>query len=214
MKPAIYVIRHEASGRVYIGSARVPARRFAEHRSRLRRGVHTNARLQAAWNKHGEAAFTFELLASVLDVAHIEAVEQQALDQWDAVRTGYNLAPTAGNTAGWRATEETRRRMSDAAKRRDHAAQVQAMAARNRGQRRPAHVVEAMQAGRRAKPLTAESRARMAAAALARSPYTPEQARKMAELHAAGMSLRSISRAVGLARPSVTRYIERFKAEA
>jgi hypothetical protein len=36
--------------------------RYAVHRSSLRRGTHTNPHLQAAWDRYGEADFSFIIL--------------------------------------------------------------------------------------------------------------------------------------------------------
>lgn len=164
----IYLISNLVTGRVYVGSSRNVARRFGEHKTRLKRGAHINSKLQASWNKHGQSAFEFSIIASVLDVTHIESLEQHFIDSYDAVSSGYNLSPVAGNTAGWRANDEQRANMSRAAKLRDHSVQVAAMANATKGRKRPAHVIEAMQLGRKAKGLSDESRERMSASAKAR----------------------------------------------
>lgn len=207
----IYQWRNTATGKVYIGSSQNCARRKLEHRSRLRRGAHTNAKLQASWNKHGEAAFVFEMLFSVFDRDDLEQVEQQFLDDNKVTLSGYNLAPTAGNTAGWKAGDETRRRMSEAAKRRDNSAQVKAMAEATRGKKRPQHVVQAMQAGRKANPLSEASRAKMASAARARSRYTEIDRLQMVILSMEGNSLRAIGAMFGAAHQNVSKYIRDWR---
>ena len=63
----IYRITNMANGKYYIGSAESFARREWQHKNDLRRGVHKNPRLQAAWNKYGADMFVFEVLEVVPD---------------------------------------------------------------------------------------------------------------------------------------------------
>ena len=60
----IYVIENKNSDKFYIGRTNDPAARKRGHLSELRRGVHGNPRLQASFNKHGEAAFEFKVVDS------------------------------------------------------------------------------------------------------------------------------------------------------
>lgn len=209
----IYFITNTATGRIYVGSSRNCPRRFSEHRSRLRRGVHHNAKLQATWLKHGEAAFDFKMVCTVLSADSLELVEQGFIDEYQAVRMGYNLAPTAGNTAGWVAGPETRKRMSEAAKRRDHSAQVQAMAARNRGQKRPEHVLQAMREGKKNSPITQKTREQMAVSARNRSRYDDAARAGMAAMRDQGRTWRDIAKSYGLTgHAAVMVYVKEWKA--
>jgi group I intron endonuclease len=61
----IYRITNMATGSYYIGSAESFARREWQHRYDLKRGVHKNPRLQAAWNKCGGDMFVFEVIEEV-----------------------------------------------------------------------------------------------------------------------------------------------------
>lgn len=63
----IYRITNMANGHYYIGSAESFARREWQHKYDLRRGVHKNPRLQAAWNKHGAEMFVFEVIEDVAE---------------------------------------------------------------------------------------------------------------------------------------------------
>jgi len=53
-------------------------RRFGHHRSRLNAGWHRSRRLQAAWRKHGAAAFTFEVV-EVVPERERNVAEQRAI---------------------------------------------------------------------------------------------------------------------------------------
>lgn len=233
-KAGIYTLVNKTTGKVYVGSSRDCDRRKSEHISRLRRGVHINAKLQAAWNKYGEEAFEFLTIFTVLDVSQIEAIEQRFLDESDAVRTGYNLAPTAGNTAGWKAPPETRKRMSEAAKRRDNSVQVQRMREAIKGRKRPQSEIDRIQATRRATytHVSAETRAKMAESArargctsspehlerlrqmaIARARFTIDQMKEMAAMKDAGATLKQIGQRYGVAAEStVSMYVRKARS--
>ena len=61
MNSGIYTITGP-SGKSYVGQSSALDSRIAGHKARLRRGEHHCRPLQAAWNKHGEAAFTFAIV--------------------------------------------------------------------------------------------------------------------------------------------------------
>jgi group I intron endonuclease len=114
MKSGIYIIRHRASGRVYVGSAVDIADRWGGHKRDLTRGTHRNPKLQNAWNKYGAGAFVFEVVERVDDAADLIAREQHWLDLTGAAlddRAGYNIAPRAGSQFGVRFAPEVRARM-------------------------------------------------------------------------------------------------------
>jgi group I intron endonuclease len=61
----IYRITNMVNGNYYIGSAESFERRKWQHLYDLKRGVHKNPRLQAAWNKYGGDMFVFEILEEI-----------------------------------------------------------------------------------------------------------------------------------------------------
>lgn len=130
----VYAIRHIASGRLYIGSAVRVRHRWGQHLSSLRRSVHGNPPLQAAWNKYGEAAFSFELIEPVPAVHHLTAVEQTYIDYYGRVVRLYNVCRTAGSRLGVRHTAETKAKLSAANKGKQPSAETRAkLSAANRG---------------------------------------------------------------------------------
>lgn len=149
----VYWIRNTANGKRYVGSAaRAFEKRWALHRSRLRRGVHDNAHLQSAWNKYGEDAFVFEVVERCLSEECL-AREQYWMDLCGVTdpRVGYNIHPTAGSPLGCKLSKEHKANLS-AAQRRSYAS----------GKRLPTKH-------------GAESRAKIAAANRARSPESRER---------------------------------------
>jgi group I intron endonuclease len=94
----VYQIRCDTNRKIYIGSAvNIPAR-WAEHRRRLRRGVHVNKHLQQAWIRYGEEDFEFTVLDYVTPAFLLRA-EQQWIDKSQCIdrRIGFNIYPIAGS---------------------------------------------------------------------------------------------------------------------
>ncbi len=109
MQSGIYQIR--GPDKVYIGQAQNITDRFRAHRHRLNKGDHRNKHLQSAWNKYGESAFVFELLA-FFSLEDLNKAEQAALDSIHA-NGKYNIAVCAEAFGrGLKRSEETRRKLS------------------------------------------------------------------------------------------------------
>jgi group I intron endonuclease len=109
----IYSIVCEDNQRAYVGSAINLHKRWNDHRSALRAGRHHNKHLQRAWDKHGEARFTFTVLETI--VSHgLVAAEQRWIDDRAKDTDLFNVCPTAGNTLGMRHTPESIAKMSAA----------------------------------------------------------------------------------------------------
>jgi group I intron endonuclease len=124
----IYSITNKINGKRYIGQAEDFNIRWGHHRSTLRRGTHhlrptfRPDHLQAAWNKHGEAAFVFEILEHVQNSGDLTIVEQYYIDWFDSAdpKFGYNIRKEAGCNRGLEWSEYTKKKMSDARKGSNH----------------------------------------------------------------------------------------------
>lgn len=79
MKSGIYIIHCSKSSKVYIGSAINLENRKKKHFATLLLKQHNN-KLQNAFNKYGESAFTFEILEYVKDKSKLIEREQYYLD--------------------------------------------------------------------------------------------------------------------------------------
>lgn len=88
----IYQIKNLCTGKVYIGSSRIVQRRWHDHRRNLRNGIHTNPRLQNAWNKYGESNFEFSIIESC-PVEHLLFREQFYISE---LSPAYNIADVVG----------------------------------------------------------------------------------------------------------------------
>lgn len=88
----IYAIVNLVHGGVYIGSSVQVYKRYDDHVTELKKGVHCNKKLQAAWNKYGEDNFVLGLIEEVPDKEKLLEIEQYWID-----RGGYyNIAKIAG----------------------------------------------------------------------------------------------------------------------
>lgn len=106
----IYVIRHRASGREYVGSSVDIYKRAGKHKSDLSKNRHHSPILQNAWNKHGADEFEMEVVEVVSNPALLLLSEQAWLDKG----AFYNVCKFARNRLGFRATDETKARQSAA----------------------------------------------------------------------------------------------------
>lgn len=104
----IYRIRNIINGGIYIGSTVNVAARIRKHLSFLRRGLHPNAHLQAAFTLYGEDAFVADVVETC-DRGQLLVREQFYLD---GLKPNYNICQVAGNTLGYKHTPESRAKMA------------------------------------------------------------------------------------------------------
>lgn len=175
----VYAIRCVVNDKRYVGSAaRSFPYRWLKHQTQLRAGTHHSKPLQGAWNKHGEAAFVFEILAEC-DPSECISREQLFIDEYRSTNRnhGYNVCPLAGSSRGYRHSEESRKNMSEAQTGRVHSLESrEKRAATQRGRKRPpfgdewkAKLGNAVRGIKR----SAETRAKMSSVAVGRV-RTPE----------------------------------------
>jgi group I intron endonuclease len=145
MRGGIYRIVCLPSGHCYVGSSQDTRKRWHLHRCALRHGKHHSFVLQRAWDKHGEQAFTIEILEPVEDPGKLRAREQFWLD---TLSPKYNLcpdanpAPTRGKTLG-PLSEERRQKISEAVIGFRHTEEART---KMRGRRRPLRLTDSARA--------------------------------------------------------------------
>lgn len=110
----IYAIIHISGHRWYIGQSQNIGLRWAVHRANLRKGNHHCQYLQRAWNKYGSKDFNW----AMVELCKIEMLDE--MEQWwmDMTPDLFNVHTVAGSSRGYKISEETRRKISEAAKRR------------------------------------------------------------------------------------------------
>jgi len=108
-KSGVYAIVNNINGTVYIGSAKNIKHRWRVHFWALYAEKHHSIRLQRAWAKHGESAFSFRILEEVRDENLLIKAEQQWIDKFNAYGPkGYNMVPVAGTNLGMIHSDKTK----------------------------------------------------------------------------------------------------------
>ncbi len=105
----VYAIICAATGKAYVGSTSNLRYRWKDHRGKLRHNKHPNTSLQAAWDEHGESAFTF----TVLELCERALLSEREQHYFDALRPfderGFNVGLYADSPMRGRVhTTETR----------------------------------------------------------------------------------------------------------
>lgn len=102
MNSGIYQIRNKRNRRIYIGCTMSLRGRWISHRALLRTNKHKNTELQNDWNKYGESAFVFEVIAGVNSDFYLYRVEREIINQFVGKMNLYNIAiPSPINYAYW-----------------------------------------------------------------------------------------------------------------
>ncbi len=160
----------------YIGSATDIRWRWCQHRWHLSRNRHPNSHLQRAWNKYGAEAFTIEVLETT-SRDELIAAEQRHLDAAFAAYPErlYNQLRTAGSTIGFPASEERKRKISEANRGRiftdEHRRRLSEA---HRGQRPPEETMRKVRQSLIGRPVSEETRRKIGAANRGKK-RTPEQ---------------------------------------
>lgn len=200
------------NGKFYVGSAKRISRRWIEHKRDLRRGDHANPRLQAAWNCYGESAFSLSVLELVESLEDLIDREQYWIDVLDAVGAGYNVLVTAGSNLGMQMSDETRRKMSEAAKGKKRGPmsveQKAYFSALYKGRNLSPETKAKMSASRTGRKFSDESKAKMSAAAKGR----PKSEEHRAKLAAAQTGRKHTPETIAKQREKRRQYIARKQA--
>lgn len=113
--PGVYVITHDETGKVYIGSTKDLARRLSSHESVLKHNRHTNGSLQRAFNEDSVISFDYRVTKSIEEAV---MTEQCLVIELKDTGLLFNKAiedvtkPSVGNTL----SDEHRQRISAANK--------------------------------------------------------------------------------------------------
>ena len=154
---SVYVIRNTSNPKVYIGKAADPQRRWYGHTLQARRGDSTP--VHRAMRKHGLSAFTMEVIATFIDEVVCFAFERSEIARLRANdrRYGYNISSGGEGPCGVIPSEESRKRMSEAQKRRPRCKWTDEQRARHSVRMR----------GRKRGPMSEECKEKIRARALA-----------------------------------------------
>jgi group I intron endonuclease len=153
----VYMILNTVSKMIYIGSTKNFRRRCNGHRYELNNGKHRSRHLQNSWNKYGQDAFEFLVLEHIWTPSDLLGREQWWIDYLRAAKRGrgYNLAPVAGSTLGFKFSDAMRANLSAIRKGKPRSPEWR----KNIGD---------ANRGRPRKPITEETRAKMSASSTGR----------------------------------------------
>ena len=107
----VYGIRHDASGRIYVGSSKCVRTRIYQHLRALLAKRHHSRHFQRAWNKYGQEAFTVFLLEKVGASKMLDEREQFWMDYFRGLTKTFNSAPKAESTRGYKWTESQKKKI-------------------------------------------------------------------------------------------------------
>lgn len=113
----IYKITNSITGKIYIGQAQNLKRRIAEHGWQCKQSS-GSFYFHNAIKKYGYENFYAELLEKVDDLKLLNEREQYWMDFYKSYnkKFGYNTCSIAGSCRGNKATDETRKKLSDSLK--------------------------------------------------------------------------------------------------
>lgn len=88
-KPGAYVITHVGTGLLYVGSALKPAERISYHIYRLKNGLHSNKRLQRAYDEDNRLEWKYFLVG---DREAAYSLEQSLIDHYYPKNKLFNIS--------------------------------------------------------------------------------------------------------------------------
>lgn len=110
----IYCIKDTKSGKVYIGQSVDVEYRICNHFSKLKYNRHDNEHMQRAYNKNSEF-FEWELLKECKE-EELDKIEIETIAKYDSTNPKKGFNHSYGGQQTHRATEETRKKMSQTKK--------------------------------------------------------------------------------------------------
>lgn len=85
----IYKITNHTTNKIYIGSTCNLVKRHGDHVRCLLKNIHSNKKLQRAWNKYGPKSFSL-LIVERVDVEELLSKERHYTILYNSVKNGYN----------------------------------------------------------------------------------------------------------------------------
>lgn len=176
-KAVIYKIINLTNAKFYVGSTINWRARVRTHRRKLNAGKHHCIPLQNAWNKYGEDAFVFKIVAEVEDQANLQMEEQRHLDDHHGTAACYNMARYTDSSSRGVVRSDKHRECLSAALKRHYAEHEHPRLGRPHTEESKA----LMRANRAGKPVSDETRAKLREANLGKT-YSQETRDKLSAI--------------------------------
>ena len=170
----IYLVRLDGEP-VYVGlTTGSVARRWADHQYLANTTVGTHRAMANALRKYPAERFTVEQIAEASSLEELNALEVELIAKWGTLAPGgYNLTAGGGGQVGRVASEETKKKLSVAAKGRKHTPEACAkVSAANKGKPKPEGFGARVGATQKGKYVSDETRAKQSKAHETRTVYT------------------------------------------
>lgn len=90
----VYIIKHNQSDKVYVGSSLDLYSRIRVHKTKLKNGTHINLKLRNFCSKYGFEGFEFSVL-ELCDKNNILEREQYWMDYYKSYDSGFNISKTS-----------------------------------------------------------------------------------------------------------------------
>jgi group I intron endonuclease len=159
----IYKIVNNITGTIYVGSSCNILKRWDNHRQGLRKGIHSNPKLQNSWSKHGKEAFSFHIVEEVSDVETLHVAEQRVVTEYkSAGYLLYNIRKVVESSRGLVTSEETKAKLSKASTGKTHTRNTKLKLRQfNTGKRLNADHKDKLRAKALTRSITSETRTKM-----------------------------------------------------
>lgn len=138
-KYVIYKIECLVNGRVYIGQSKNWKKRWNEHKRRLRDGTHHSQRFQRAWDKYGEENFKHSIIEECNET-NVDERESYWIAHYDSMNKYKGFNYESGGTFNKIMSEEARKNISKAQRKRYHLSSVYLNSPEAIEKRRRAHI--------------------------------------------------------------------------
>lgn len=175
----VYVITNTSNGKVYVGQSVNCKERWKSHQNQFRNGKHFNKHLQRAYDKYGEASFTFYLL-EMCDQCDMDERERYWIELLQASNPDLGYNKELGGSKGKKASKELRERMAEISRLRFtlHGNHLKGYAKNRLGRHHSIETKARISSARSGIRFTAEHKAKLSAAKKGR-PLTSEHREKL-----------------------------------
>ena len=116
MTAGVYRITNIANGKSYIGISNNIEKRWKDEIRGANINEGKNSAIESAIRKYGEDCFHFEIIEVLEDVNDRFEAEKMFIKRYDTFKNGYNLTEGGEGACGFKHSDDTKRKMSEAQK--------------------------------------------------------------------------------------------------